>query len=639
MASKPTQRRVPTNATRSHPDRAEETQLTRDRLTTAQAIVKWLANQYIEIDGKEVRVFGGVHAIFGHGNVTSLGQALEEARDGLPTWRGQNEQGMALAGVAYSKAHLRRRIAIAATSVGPGTSNLMTAAAVAHVNRLPLLMLCGDYFAHRIADPVLQQLETFQDPTASICDSFKPVTRYWDRIMRPEQILRSLPQALAVMLDPADCGPAFLALPQDVQAEAFDYPPEFFARQVHYVRRHAPDVRDVNRAAALVKESKRPMILAGGGVRYSGANDALADFSLRRGIPVAETPVGKSTLLGSHPCNLGTLGTIGSNAANLVAADADLVIAIGTRLQDFTTGSWTVFADPSVKFILMNTSRWDSHKRAGCAVIGDAAASLSSLDSLLGEYIAPADWLALAREHRDEWDRQLAAWPSRSDLHPPAYAQVVMAINELLTPDDYVVCAAGGIIGEMTMCWNAVGVNTFDAEWGMSTMGYEVSGSWGARIARDHGEVVAFMGDGSYMMMNSDVFSVALYGQKVIYVLCDNGGFAVINRLQVGKGGVEFGNLYSTVPNATKARVDFCQHMSAMGVTAERVDDLSEVPAAFERARASSSSYAIVVSVQAYEWLESNAWWEVGVPEVSKRDAIAQARRESDLGKAKQRLI
>lgn len=426
------------------------------RLTTDQAIVRWLLAQRTVVDGAEVPVFAGVFGIFGHGNVTSLAEALEPVQEQLPTWRGQNEQYMTLAAIAFAKARLRKQIMIATTSVGPGCSNLLTAAAVASVNRLPLLMLCGDYFAHRAVDPVLQQIETFTDPTVSICDAFKPVVRFWDRINRPEQIIRSLPQALATMLDPADCGPAFFALPQDVQAEAFDFPMSFFEPRVHYIRRPVPDERDVESAIGLLSRAERPLIIAGGGVRYSGANDAIVDFAVRRGIPIAETAAGKATVVGSHPNAVGTIGIIGASSANRVAEEADVIVAVGTRLQDFTTGSWSLFKDPKARFILVNTNRWDAMKRTDCAVIGDALASVKALDAGLGSYRADDSWLAKARTHVDEWAGYLRGWQEKTDLDPPSYGQVIQACNALARPEDYVVSAAGGIIGELTMAWNCL---------------------------------------------------------------------------------------------------------------------------------------------------------------------------------------
>lgn len=614
------------------------------RLTTDQAIVKWLIAQRTLIDGVDQPVFAGVFAIFGHGNVTTLGEALEPVQDQLPTWRGQNEQTMALAAVAYSKAKLRKQIMIASTSVGPGCSNLLTAAAVASVNRIPLLMFSGDYFVHRAVDPVLQQIETFSDPTVSVCDAFKTVVRYWDRISRPEQIIRSLPQALATMMDPGDCGPAFFALPQDVQAEAFNFPVEFFQTRYHYFRRPAPDRRDVQKAVALLSEAKKPLILSGGGVRYSEANDLVARFAERRGIPIAETAAGKATVLGSHPNNVGTLGTIGSSSANAVAEEADVILAIGTRLQDFTTGSWSVFKNPNARFILVNTNRWDAMKRTDCAVIGDALESLTMIDEELGTYAVAQSWLGRATDLVNEWNAYLEGWTQRTDLDPPSYGQIIRACNALATADDYVVCAAGGILGELTMAWSALAPNSFDSEWGFSTMGYEVAGAWGASMARvderarTGGEVLTFMGDGSYLMANSDVFSTVLTGHKAIFIVCDNGGYAVINRLQVNTGGAEFNNLYASSRRVTDTTVDLLQHITSMGAQGERVESLDMLPAAFARARAATASYALVLPVQAYTWLEGGAWWEVGVPEVSERAEVRLARGEHEADKKHQRI-
>lgn len=614
------------------------------RLTTDQAIVRWLLAQRTVVDDREVPVFAGVFGIFGHGNVTALAEALEPVQEELPTWRGQNEQYMALAGIAYSKAVLRQQIMIATTSVGPGCTNLLTAAAVASVNRLPLLMLCGDYFAHRAVDPVLQQIETFTDPTVSVCDAFKPVVRYWDRISRPEQIIRSLPQALATMLDPADCGPAFFALPQDVQAEAFDFPLEFFERRVHYVRRPAPDQRDIEAAVAALAQASRPLIISGGGVRYSRANDLLADFATRRGIPIAETAAGKATVTGDHPNLVGTVGIIGAASANKVAEEADLVLAIGTRLQDFTTGSWSLFRNPAVRFILVNTNRWDAMKRTDCAVISDARVALEQIDLALGDYSAPGAWLETARNHVDDWSSYLARWEERVDLDPPSYGQVIRTVNAHALPQDYIVSAAGGIIGELTMSWQSLAENTFDCEWGFSTMGYEVSGAWGASMALAEssraagGEVIAFMGDGSYLMANSDVFSSVLTGHKVIFIVCDNGGFAVINRLQMNSGGAEFNNLYSSSRRVRDARVDLLQHITALGAHGEYVGSIADLPAALTRARASDRSYGLVIPVQAYTWLEGSAWWDVGIPEVSERVDVQVARGLHESEKKNQRL-
>jgi 3D-(3,5/4)-trihydroxycyclohexane-1,2-dione acylhydrolase (decyclizing) len=608
------------------------------RLTTAQAIVRWLLAQRTRIDGEEVPVFAGVFGIFGHGNVTSLAEALEPVQEQLPTWRGHNEQSMALAAVAYAKAMRGRRIMIATSSIGPGSTNMVTAAAVAHANRLPVLLMSGDTFQHRIVDPVLQQVEHFGDPTITVTDTFKPVSRYWDRITKPAQIIKSLPQALAVMLDPATRGPAFLALPQDVQAEAYDFPVRFFEPRIHYIRRPGPDARDVEAAAALIGRAERPMLIAGGGVHYSGAVDTLRQFAERHGIPVVETVAGKATLTHDHPNYAGPIGVTGSAAANAVAERADVVIAVGTRLQDFTTGSWSVFRDPDVRFIGVNTASWDAHKQGAQPVIGDAKVALEAIDAILGGYAAPPGWLAMADERISEWHAYLDSWSGRRHDGPPAYAEVIQAINAVAGPEDYILSAAGGLPGELSMGWRSKGVGSFDSEYGYSTMGYEIAGAWGARLARPTGEVVAWVGDGSYLMMNSDIYSTVMTGQKVIFMVCDNGGFAVINRLQVNTGGAEFNNLLRTTRNERYFQVDFVKHAEAMGAIAERVESVEELPAAFARARAADRSYVIVVPIDQYTWTEGGAWWEVGVPEVSERPAVRAAREDWETNKKHQRV-
>ncbi len=608
------------------------------RLTTAQAIVRWLLAQRTELDGRELPIFAGVFGIFGHGNVTSLAEALEPVQDELPTWRGHNEQSMALAAIAYAKAMRGRRIMIATSSIGPGSTNMVTAAAVAHANRLPVLLFSGDTFQHRIVDPVLQQVEHFGDPTLTVTDTFKPVSRYWDRITKPAQVVRSLPQALAVMLDPATRGPAFIALPQDVQAEAYDFPTRFFEPTTHYIRRPGPDPRDVEAAAAMVGRAERPLIIAGGGVHYSGAVDTLRAFAERHGIPVVETVAGKSTLTHDHPNYAGPIGVTGSTAANAMAERADVVLAVGTRLQDFTTGSWSVFADPNVRFVAVNTASWDAHKQGALPVIGDAKVALEALDAALGTYAAPPDWLATADERIAEWHAYLDSWAGRRHDGPLAYAEVIQAINAASDPADYILSAAGGLPGELTMGWRSKSVGSFDSEYGYSTMGYEIAGAWGARLARPTGDVIAWVGDGSYLMMNSDIYSTVMTGQKVIFIVCDNGGFAVINRLQVNTGGVEFNNLLSTTRHERMVQVDFVKHAESMGAIAERAETIEDLTAAFSRAKAADRTYVIVVPVDQYTWTEGGAWWEVGVPEVSERPAVRAAREAWESDKRRQRV-
>lgn len=607
------------------------------RLTMAQAVVRWLTAQKTVVDGETVPLFPGVFAIFGHGNVSCLGEALQPVADRLPTWRGQNEQGMALAAMAFAKARRRRQIMVAAASIGPGCTNLLTAAAAAHANRLPVLLFSGDTFTHRIVDPVLQQVENFDDPTTTVCDTFRPVSRYWDRITRPEQIVQSLPQALGVMLDPADCGPAFIALPQDVQSEAFNYPAGFFAERIHYIRRPAPDSRDTAAAAAVIAEARQPLIIAGGGVHYSDAGRELTDFAVRRGIPVVETVAGKSVMEHDQPNYAGTVGVIGGASANTLAAQADVVIAVGTRLQDFTTGSWTAFQQPDVRFVSINAARWDALKQHSQAVIGDARLGLQAIDEALGSYQAPQGWMDTSRAEMAKWNSYLDSWLHRSDT-PAAYQSVIQTIWQVSDPDDYCLSAAGGLPGELNMGWRSKKTGTFDCEFGYSTMGYEISGAWGAKMALPDRDVVAWMGDGGYLMMNSDIYSSVFSGHKVIMIVCDNGGFAVINRLQINAGGEEFNNLLESSRHERMTRVDFVEHARSMGARAERVERLDQLAAAYRRAKEADRTYVIVIETHPYQWGEGGAWWEVGIPEVSEREQVRLARGQLEAERKLQRI-
>jgi len=607
------------------------------RLTTGQAIVRWLTAQRTVIAGEDVPVFAGVFGLFGHGNVVSLAEALERSQDELPTWRGQNEQSMALAAVAFAKAKRRRQIMIATSSIGPGSTNMVTAAAVAHANRLPVLLISGDTFQHRIVDPVLQQVEHFGNPSITVSDAFKPVTRYWDRITRPEQIVQSLPQALATMLDPADCGPAYLGLPQDVAAEAYDYPVGFFSRTTHYIRRPGPDPRDIAAAAAAIRSAERPVIIAGGGVHYSGAVAELTSFAERRNIPVVETVAGKAVLAYDHPNFGGPLGVTGSTSANALAEDADVILAVGTRLQDFTTGSWTVFKNPRSRLVSINVARFDATKHHPVAVIGDAKVALDALDADLGDHRAGPEWVERAQRALRDWYAYLDAYAAEP-FEIPTYAQVIKTINEIVDPTDYQVSAAGGLPGELNMGWRSRSIGSFDAEYGYSCMGYEIAGAWGAKMALPDRDVVSWVGDGSYLMMNSDIYSTVATGQKVIFIVCDNGGFAVINRLQMNTGGEEFNNLLRHTRRVSDTRVDFAKHAEAMGAVTEKATNLDELRQAFARAKAADRSSVIVIETHPYSWTEGGAWWEVGVPEVSPREQVLVARAELDAERKNQRV-
>jgi 3D-(3,5/4)-trihydroxycyclohexane-1,2-dione acylhydrolase (decyclizing) len=602
------------------------------RLTMAQALVKYLVAQRTVIDGKEEPLFAGVFAIFGHGNVTCLGEALEQVQDALPTWRGQNEQSMALAAIAFAKAKRRRQVMVATSSIGPGATNMVTAAAVAHSNRLPVLLLSGDVFANRIPDPVLQRVEHFADPTLSVNDAFRAVTRYWDRITRPEQIIHSLPQAIAMMLDAGECGPAFLSLCQDVQAEAYDYPASFFEPVVHRVMRIRPDSERVREAAAVLKGAKKPLLIAGGGVHYSLATEALTAFAERHNIPVTETCAGRAVLRHDHPNNVGPIGVCGSTSANALAAEADVVLAVGTRLGDFTTGSWSAFP-AGVRIVTVNAARFDAYKHRALAVIGDAQVSLEELSSVLGDWRAPDTWIGRGRHEYAAWNKTLDYHAGPTNAEIPSYAQVIGAINRICGANDLALTAAGGLPGEMIKHWRAKSTGTFDCEYGYSCMGYEIAGAWGAKMANPARDVIAFVGDGSYLMMNSDIHSSVLTGHKLIIIVCDNGGFAVIDRLQTDQGGRSFNNFIADSRIKQLVPVDFAAHAASMGAIAETVHSTAQLEEAFRRAKQAARTTVIVLKVQPHQWTPGGAWWDVAVPEVSQRAEVRAARARYEAGR------
>lgn len=611
-------------------------------LTTAQAILRYLAAQWIEIDGAQVRLCGGSFGIFGHGNAPCLGEALWDHRDVLPHYRGQNEQAMGLAASAYAKYHLRRRFMFCTASAGPGTSNLVTASALAHANRLPMLMLCGDTFLTRLPDPVLQQLENFGDPTLGVNDAFRPVTRYWDRITHPAQIIPSLPNALATMVDPADCGPAFIGLPQDVQGWTYDYPEQFFEDRVWHIRRQAPDPAEVSVAAEMLRNAKRPLIIAGGGVQYSGAVADLTAFAETHQIPVIETIAGRANLTDDHPLNIGPVGVTGSNSANAVAQEADVILAVGTRLQDFTTGSWTAFAGDA-RIIGLNVGRVDAAKHLSQPVVGDAKVGIGLLTKALGNHQAPKAWTETAQSHRRDWQAYVARNVDPGN-GPASYAQVIGAVNRLCHPRDRVVTASGGLPAEVCANWRTLATGTVDVEFGYSCMGYEIAGGWGARIAQAEAEpdrdTIVFVGDGAYLMMNSDIYSSVLTGKKMIVIVADNGGFAVINKLQGNTGNESYNTLIKDTPTAThQVGVDFAAHARAMGAEAEFVESMADFDAAFARAQASDRTYVIEIKVDAYDgWTdEGHTWWEVGTPMQSDSPTIREKNAEIEAERSSQR--
>jgi 3D-(3,5/4)-trihydroxycyclohexane-1,2-dione acylhydrolase (decyclizing) len=607
------------------------------RITTAEAMVRYLIAQRTIVEGENVPLFPGVYAIFGHGNVTSLGHSLETHRDEIPVWRGQNEQGMGLAAAAFAKASRRQQIMVATSSIGPGATNMVTAAGVAMSNRLPVLFLSGDTFVSRLPDPVLQQVEHFGTPSITVNDAFKPVVRYWDRITHPAQILSSLPQAVATMLDPGDCGPAFIGLPQDIAAEAYDFPEAFFETHVHTIPRPRPDLTQLAKAVEAIKAASRPVIIAGGGVHYSRAEAELAAFAEKFGIPVVETVAGKSSLLSDHPCYSGPLGVTGAAAANAVVSKADVVLAVGTRLEDFTTGSWTLF-DADTTFVGINAARFDAIKHQSLPVVADARETLLELGQHLEGWSVDASW----REHSVACRRDLETFVSSriadDGVWPPNYAQLVGLVHESATAEDYVITAAGGLPGELNINWMSKGIASFDCEYGFSCMGYETSGAWGAAMARPKGEVYSLVGDGSYMMMNSDIYASVLSGHKMILVVCDNEGYAVIERLQVNQGGASYNNMLAdSTGTGTDARVNFRAHAAAMGAETYEVTSLDEFAQALIKARAADRTAVIVTKVRANDFTEGGAFWQVGVPEVSPRASVTAARAAMDEGLRAQR--
>jgi 3D-(3,5/4)-trihydroxycyclohexane-1,2-dione acylhydrolase (decyclizing) len=613
--------------------------MTTIRLTAAQAMVRFLSAQRVETDGREQRLFEGVFAIFGHGNVAGIGEALYAARETLPTYRAHNEQAMALAAIAFAKASRRKRMMACTSSIGPGATNMVTAAAVAHVNRLPVLLIPSDTFAGRRPDPVLQQIEDFGDGTMSVNDCFKPVSRYFDRITRPEQIVPALNRAIAVLTDPAECGPVTLAFCQDVQAEAYDYPESFFDERVHRLRRAVPDPREVEEAAALLEHAKKPLIVSGGGVLYSDAERELIDFCARRGVPVTETQSGKSAIPADHPLAMGAVGVTGTGAANALAAEADVIVGVGTRLADFITGSWALFKNPDRRFIGINVQPFDALKHRGLPVVGDARTALAALDAALGGWKAPRSWSDGAAKAKAEWEPTAERYTAPTNAPAPTDAEVLGALMRAGEPSDVVVCAAGGLPGELHKLWRAGAPLGYHLEYGYSCMGYEIAGGIGVKMALPEREVVVVVGDGSYLMMNSEIATSVMLGRKLIIVVLDNRGFGCINRLQQATGGAPFNNLLRDAWHETLPEVDFVAHARSLGAEAVKVKSIAELETAFKKARGAGSTQAIVIDTDPIGSTDAGGfWWDVAVPAVSERKEVGAARRAYEVAQKLQRV-
>lgn len=602
------------------------------RLTAAQAMVRWLS---VQMTDEGERFIEGIWAIFGHGNVAGIGEALHGARATFPTWRGHNEQTMAHSAIAFAKAHKRRRAMAVTTSIGPGALNVVTAAGVAFANRLPLLIIPGDVFANRAPDPVLQQLEDFNDGTVSANDCFRPVTRYFDRISRPEHILTALPRAFRVMTDPADCGPVCLAFCQDVQAEAFDYPDSFFTPKVWKIRRPAADADELAEAIAAIKAAKHPVIVAGGGVIYSGAESELAAFASAHDIPVVETQAGKSSLDFDHALNFGPVGVTGAASANTVCENADLVIGLGTRFQDFTTGSWSLFKNPNRRILSINVAAYDSYKHGAINLTSDAKIALQAIGKALGSQKWPsipglqADWAAATAA--------VKAAPTSNAL--PTDMQVIGAVQRTASKATVVMSAAGTMPGELHKIWDAP-VGGYHMEYGFSCMGYEVAGAIGIKMARPEADVICMVGDGSYMMANSELATAVMMAVPFTLVLTDNRGYGCINRLQKGTGGAGFNNLLDDSYHVNPSHIDFTAHAAAMGAHAVKVTTIAELEAALIAAKGAKIPQVIVIDTDPWPGTESGGtWWDVGVPEVSVRAEVNAAHANYKAKQKNQRLV
>jgi 3D-(3,5/4)-trihydroxycyclohexane-1,2-dione acylhydrolase (decyclizing) len=617
----------------------------RVRLTMAQALVRYLAAQQVrDDDGQIVPLFGGVFAIFGHGNVAGLGEALYHERERLPTYRAHSEQGMANAAIAYAKAHMRRRFMAVTSSIGPGATNLVTSAALAHVNRLPVLLLPGDVFVSRAPDPVLQQLEDFGDGTLSVNDCLRPVSRYFDRIVRPEQLLSALPRALRVLTDPALCGPVTLALPQDVQAEAYDWPLSFFAPRLHTFRAPPAVAEEIEAAAAALRQARRPVLIAGGGVLYGQASAALRRFAERHRVPVAETQAGKGALAWDHPLQLGPAGVSGSTAANALLAEADLVLAVGSRLQDFTTGSNALYA--GAQSITLNVNGYDALKGGGLEIVADAGLGLDALSAALADWRVEDSWQQHAQQQADDWRGIVGAITSRRELPGdtlPYDGEIIGAVQRSSAnsaTNDIVVCAAGTLPAELEKLWRTGAPGGYHMEYGYSCMGYEIAGGLGVKMAKPEREVIVMLGDGSYLMLNAEIASSVMLGMKLIIVVLDNRGYGCINRLQQACGGAPFNNMWADCLQGESGAptIDFAAHARAMGAQAEHVGSIAELEHALQRARAATGTYLISIDTDHRRTTEQGgSWWEVAVPEVSVRAGVRQARHDYDIAKQQQR--
>jgi 3D-(3,5/4)-trihydroxycyclohexane-1,2-dione acylhydrolase (decyclizing) len=608
------------------------------KLTAAQALIRFMIAQKVKINDEIKPLFPGVWAIFGHGNVAGIGEALFQQQEALPTYRGQNEQSMAHAAIAYSKTLNRQQIMACTSSAGPGSTNIVTAAALAHINRIPLLLLPGDTFATRIPDPVLQQLEDNTDQTITTNDCFKPVSRFFDRIMRPEQLLTSLPQAIRVLTDPVDTGTVTIAFPQDVQTMSWNYPERFFEEKIHILRRQHADENQLKSAVQMIIKAKKPVIIAGGGIHYSFATKELEDFSNNLLIPIGETQAGKGAIPWENPMNVGSVGVTGGSACNELLKEADLIIAIGTRLGDFITGSRTLF-NSEATLLSINVCAYDSIKHRALSLVGDAKLTLNTLMKYCTAIKTSNDWQQRVSILRNEWLIAVDEASRDKGTLLPSDGEVVGAVNRSSRERDVVVCAAGGLPGDLQKLWKTSFDRGYHIEYGYSCMGYEIAGGLGVKMALPDSQVYVMVGDGSYLMMNSEIFSSVMLGLKLIIVVVDNGGYGCIHRLQENCGNSGFNNLIRDCRSTQNEvmRVDFAAHARSMGAKSEEVKGIASLEKALERARSSETTYVINILTDPNKTVkEGGNWWDVAVAEVSNEKGVNKARKNYELQKEKQ---
>jgi 3D-(3,5/4)-trihydroxycyclohexane-1,2-dione acylhydrolase (decyclizing) len=618
--------------------------MTTKRLTMAQALIEFLQNQYVEHDGVEQPFFAGCWGIFGHGNVAGVGQALQQYADTFRYYQTRNEQAMVHTAVAYAKMKNRLQTFACTSSIGPGATNMITAAAGATINRIPVLLLPGDIFAERLQAPVLQQLESEHSQDISVNDCFKPVSRYWDRVHRPEQLITALPEAMRVLTSPADTGAVTLALPQDVQTEAYEYPAAFLQKRVWHIPRNRPDTAQLRRAAEWIGQAQMPLLVAGGGVHYGAATDALRAFVDRTGIPVGETQAGKGSLSYDHPSNLGALGVSGTLGANLIAHDADLVIGIGTRYTDFTTASKTAFQNPAVRFININVAEFDAYKHNAIPLVGDARATLEELLPLLDGYQVQAEYRARAAAYNKEWDAEVERIYHLE--HGPLISQgeVIGVINTVSRPQDVVLCAAGSLPGDLHKLWRTRDPKGYHLEYGYSCMGYEIAGGMGLKLAAPEREVYVMVGDGSYLMMNSEIVTMVQEGIKVTIVVLDNHGFASIGGLSKSIGSDGFGTKYRFRTRSNRLEgevlpVDYAANAASLGAHVIRAHNRDDLGDALQQAQQHEGGpVCIVIETDRHERVGSyESWWDVAVAEVSTTPAVQGSREQYEKAKRNQR--